>query len=169
MTLFYSTVAGIRTVAGKFASSSCGEIQSAGRQPGAGKVSQVPVKSARSARRVGQVRAARQPGTREASAKSPRGVSQVIRGASTRWRGDTRQAPGLVGVGWGARVGCRRRTPGRGSTLAWSTDMPSGEYWPSDNVQPGVGSVVDVLYYVHGKKAYFRGTVRGVRHACLRG
>ena len=41
--------------------------------------------------------------------------------------------------------------------------MPSGEYWPSDNVQPGVGSVVDVLYYVHGKKAYFRGTVRGVR------
>ena len=41
--------------------------------------------------------------------------------------------------------------------------MPSGEYWPSDNVQPGVGSVVDVLYYVYGKKAYFRGTVRGVR------
>ena len=35
---------------------------SAGRQPGAGKVSQVPVsKSARSARRVSQVRAARQP------------------------------------------------------------------------------------------------------------
>ena len=43
--------------------------------------------------------------------------------------------------------------------------MPSKEYWPSDSVQPGVGSVVDVLDHVHGKPAYFRGTVRRVRNA----
>ena len=42
--------------------------------------------------------------------------------------------------------------------------MPSNEYWPSDTVQPETGSVVDVLYRVHGKPAYFRGTVRR-RHA----
>eukprot|EP01047_Picozoa_sp_COSAG01_P056670 COSAG01_NODE_6454_length_3659_cov_3.918258_2_plen_62_part_00 len=42
--------------------------------------------------------------------------------------------------------------------------MPSNEYWPSDTVQPEAGSVVDVLYRVHGKPAYFRGTVRR-RHA----
>jgi hypothetical protein len=39
-------------------------------------------------------------------------------------------------------------------------DMPSGEYWASDSVQPDVRSVVDVLYHVYGKPAYFRGTVR---------
>ena len=39
-------------------------------------------------------------------------------------------------------------------------DMPSGEYWASDSVQPDVQSVVDVLYHVYGKPAYFRGTVR---------
>ena len=43
--------------------------------------------------------------------------------------------------------------------------MPAKEYWPSDSVQPGVGSVVDVLYHVRGKPAYFRGTVRRVRNA----
>jgi hypothetical protein len=32
-------------------------------------------------------------------------------------------------------------------------DMPSNEYWPSDPVQPEAGSVVDVLYRVHGKPA----------------
>jgi hypothetical protein len=37
--------------------------------------------------------------------------------------------------------------------------MPSNEYWSSDLVQPEAGSVVDVLYRVHGKPAYFRGTV----------
>ena len=39
-------------------------------------------------------------------------------------------------------------------------DMPSGAYWASDSVQPDVRSVVDVLYHVYGKPAYFRGTVR---------
>jgi hypothetical protein len=39
-------------------------------------------------------------------------------------------------------------------------DMPSGEYWASDSVQPDVRSVVDVLYHVYGKPAYFRGTMR---------
>ena len=33
-------------------------------------------------------------------------------------------------------------------------DMPSGEYWASDSVQPDVRSVVDVLYHVYGKPAY---------------
>jgi hypothetical protein len=32
------------------------------------------------------------------------------------------------------------------------------------DAQPGVGSVVDVLYHVHGKPAYFRGTVRRVQN-----
>jgi hypothetical protein len=44
-------------------------------------------------------------------------------------------------------------------------DMPSGEYWASDSVQPDVRSVVDVLYHVYGKPAYFRGTVRRIAKA----
>ena len=37
------------------------------------------------------------------------------------------------------------------------------EGWASDSVQPQPGDVVDVLYHVRGKHAYFRGTVTRAR------